>query len=105
MLDDELEVLMLLNSLPESWSTLVVTVSNWSPEGFVKMLHATSCLLNEETIRKSMSYSHSEALVVEGRARSKIRTLAIMIKAVANQGGDHFRRRILTATIAMKKDI
>ena len=29
--DDELQALMLLSSLPESWETLVVTVSNSAP--------------------------------------------------------------------------
>ena len=31
--DDELQALMLLSSLPESWEILVVTVSNSAPEG------------------------------------------------------------------------
>ena len=35
--DDELQVLMLLSSLLESWETLVVTVSNSAPDRVVSM--------------------------------------------------------------------
>ena len=63
--DDELQALLLLSSLPESWETLVVTVSNSSPDGVVTMSQVTSNLLNEETRRKSSGSSHSEALVME----------------------------------------
>ena len=72
--DDELQALMLLSSLPESWETLVVTVSNSASDGVVTMSQVTSSLLNEETRRKSASYSHSEALVVKDRGRSKSRS-------------------------------
>ena len=70
--DDELHALMLLSSLLKSWETLVVTVSNSAPEGVVSMSQVTSSLLNEETRRKSVGSSHSEALVVnkQGRGRS-----------------------------------
>ena len=73
--DDELQALLLLSSLPESWETLVVTVSNSAPDGVVTMSQVTSSLLNEETRRKSSGSSHSEALVMEnrGRGRSKSR--------------------------------
>ena len=64
--DDELQALMLLSSLPESWETLVVTVSNSTPDGVVTMDQVTSSLLNEETRRKSAGSSHSEAFVVKG---------------------------------------
>ena len=47
--DDELQALLLLSSLPESWETLVVTVSNSAPDGVVTMSQVTSSLLNEET--------------------------------------------------------
>ena len=49
--DDELQALLLLSSLPESWETLVVTVSNSAPDGVVTMSQVTSSLLNEETRR------------------------------------------------------
>ena len=35
--DDEFQSLLLLSSLPESWETLVVTVSNSAPDGVVTM--------------------------------------------------------------------
>ena len=73
--DDELQALLLLSSLPESWETLVVTVSNFAPDGVVTMSQVTNSLLNEETRRKSSGSSHSEALLMENRGigRSKSR--------------------------------
>ncbi|KAL7171266.1 hypothetical protein ACSBR2_036000 [Camellia fascicularis] len=62
---------MLLSYIPESWETLVATVSNSTPDGVVTMSQVTSSLFNEETRRKSAGSSHSEAFVVRGR--SKIR--------------------------------
>ena len=74
VLDDELQALLLLNSLPDSWETLVVSLSNSAPDGIMRMNHVTGSLLNEETRRKSSSdESHSEALVTERRGRGKSR--------------------------------
>ena len=36
-LDDEIQASLLLSSLPESWETLVVTVSNSAPDGELTM--------------------------------------------------------------------
>ena len=56
-LDDELQVLLLLSSLPKSWDTLVVSLSNSAPEGKLTMEGVTSALLNEEIRRKEMGFS------------------------------------------------
>ncbi|KAF8413693.1 hypothetical protein HHK36_001685 [Tetracentron sinense] len=37
VLDDELQALLLLSSLPDSWETLVVSLSNSAPDGIVTM--------------------------------------------------------------------
>lgn len=73
VLDDELQALLLLSSLPDSWETLVVSLSNSAPDGVVSMNQVTSSLLNEEIRRKSSGSSHSHALVTENRGRSKSR--------------------------------
>jgi gag-polypeptide of LTR copia-type len=52
-LEDELQALLLLGSLADSWETLVVTISNAAPNGVVTMSTVTSSLFNEETRRKS----------------------------------------------------
>ncbi|KAJ8466528.1 hypothetical protein OPV22_029080 [Ensete ventricosum] len=72
-LDDELQALLLLSSLLESWETLVVSLSNSAPDGIVTMSQVTSSLLNEELRRKNSSTSQidSQALVSENRGRSK----------------------------------
>ncbi|KAK4415230.1 Retrovirus-related Pol polyprotein from transposon TNT 1-94 [Sesamum alatum] len=51
-IDDELQALLLLSSLPESWDTLVVTLSNSALEGKLSMDGITDSLLNEESRRK-----------------------------------------------------
>lgn len=45
-LDDELQALLLLCSLLESWDTLVVSLSNSAPEGKLTMESVKSSLLN-----------------------------------------------------------
>ncbi|KAF8387698.1 hypothetical protein HHK36_026352 [Tetracentron sinense] len=42
VLDDELQALLLLLSLLESWETMVVSFSNLAPDGVVSMSHVTS---------------------------------------------------------------
>ena len=74
--DYELQALLLLSSLPESWETLVVTVSNSAPDGVVTMSQVTNNLLNEETRRKSSGSSHSEALLMENRGRGRNKSRA-----------------------------
>ncbi|BAT86052.1 hypothetical protein VIGAN_04366600, partial [Vigna angularis var. angularis] len=51
-IDDELQALLLLSSLPESWDTLVVTLSNSAPDGKLSLDNITDSLLNEESRRK-----------------------------------------------------
>ena len=73
-IDDELQTLLLLSSLPESWDTLVVTLSNSTPEGKLSMDSVTDSLLNEESRRRERGLNNQfEANVVENRGRSKNR--------------------------------
>ncbi|WVY90442.1 hypothetical protein V8G54_035956 [Vigna mungo] len=74
-IDDELQALLLLSSLPESWDTLVVTLSNSAPDGKLSLDNIIDSLLNEESRRKERgSSSYSEANVVENRGRSEHRS-------------------------------
>ncbi|KAA8550233.1 hypothetical protein F0562_001917 [Nyssa sinensis] len=52
VIEDELQALLLLSSLPDSWETLVVTMSNSAPDGKLSMGQVSSSLFNEETRRK-----------------------------------------------------
>ena len=101
--DDELQAFLLLSSLPESWETLLVIVSNSAPDGVVTMSQVTSSLLNEETRRKSSGSSHSEALVMEnwGRGRSKSRLCTTVINLEIVQA--RFQRKMLSAIIVTRK--
>jgi len=47
-LEDELYTLLLFNSLPDSWETFMVYLSNSALDGIVTMSLAISSLLNEE---------------------------------------------------------
>ena len=72
--EDEMQALLLLSSLPESWDTLVVTLSNSAPEGKLTMDTVTDSLLNEEVRRKERgSSSYSEANIVDRRGREETR--------------------------------
>ncbi|WVZ17355.1 hypothetical protein V8G54_010337 [Vigna mungo] len=74
-IDDELQALLLLSSLPESWDTLLVTLSNSAPDGKLSLDNITDSLLNEESRKKERgSSSYLEANVVENRGRSEHRS-------------------------------
>ena len=49
ILDDELQALLLLSSLPDSWKTLVVSVNNSVPNGKSTLGMVTYRLRNEES--------------------------------------------------------
>lgn len=68
VLDDELQALFLLSSLPNCWETLVVT-SNFAPD-CVLSLDVIKKMFNEEIRRKDMWVDNSQALV-ENRGRKK----------------------------------
>ncbi|ESQ46503.1 hypothetical protein EUTSA_v10000595mg, partial [Eutrema salsugineum] len=72
--EDEMQALLLLSSLPESWDTLVVTLSNSAPEGKLTMDTVSDSLLNEEVRRREQSSSSlSEANIIERRGREEVR--------------------------------
>ncbi|VFR02614.1 unnamed protein product [Cuscuta campestris] len=75
-LEDELQALLLLSSLPDSWDTLVVSLSNSAPNGKMTMEMVKASLLNEEARRKESGYPiQAEANVIpeSSRGRSKSR--------------------------------
>ena len=53
IIDDELQVLLHLSSLPDSWETLVVSLSNSAPNGVLQLAMVRDSLFNEETRRKT----------------------------------------------------
>nr|AAW22872.1 hypothetical protein [Solanum lycopersicum] len=63
----------LLSSLPDSWETLVVSISNSAPDGTISLDVIKESMFNEELRRKEMRVDISQALVVENRGRSKSR--------------------------------
>ncbi|CAL2254439.1 unnamed protein product [Prunus armeniaca] len=74
VLDDELQALVLLSSLPDSWDTLVVSLSNSAPQGVLTLDIVKDSMFNEEARRKEQSVvAESEALVSEYRGRTNNR--------------------------------
>jgi len=70
--DDEVLGSWLLNTLPDSWETFRVSITNPSPDGVVSLENVKSSVLNEEMRRKTHgTSSHSEVLVTENRGRSQ----------------------------------
>lgn len=71
--DDEVLALMVLASLPDSWETLKISLTNSAPNGVVTMELVKSGVLNEEMRRRSQgtSSSHSEVLATTNRGRSQ----------------------------------
>ena len=71
VLEDELQALLILSSLPESWETLVVSLSNSAPSGQLTLSQVKDSMFNEETKRKDLGSSSSQTLVTKNRGRSK----------------------------------
>jgi len=76
-LDDEVQALLLLSSLPDSWNTLVVSLSNSSPDGKLTLEMVKNNLLNEEARRKEKGNNLSssfDAYVAENKDESRGRS-------------------------------
>ena len=70
-IDDEIQASLLLSSLPDSWETLVVTVSNFTPNGILTMESVKDSLLNEKARKKEKCESSSRVLVHEKQERQE----------------------------------
>ena len=57
-LDDELKAIFLLCSLPASWDTFCIAVSNSAPNGNLVYNNITRALLSEESRCKTIGSSH-----------------------------------------------
>ena len=74
-LEDEILALCLISSLPDSWKTLVVSLSNSAPSGKLTLKMVKESMLNEENRRTERGLAtQSQVLVTEKRGRSKSRT-------------------------------
>ncbi|CAL8081528.1 unnamed protein product [Prunus armeniaca] len=74
VLDDELQALELLSSLPDSLDTLVVSLSNSAPQGVLTLDIVKDSMFNEEEMRKEQGVVvESEALVSEYDGRTNNR--------------------------------
>ncbi|VFQ78825.1 unnamed protein product [Cuscuta campestris] len=73
--EDEILGLWLLNTLPDSWENLRVSLISSAPGGTVTMEYVKAAVLNEEVRRRTheTSTSKSDVLVTENRGRSKDR--------------------------------
>lgn len=62
-IDDEMQGLLLLSSLPKSQETYVVTICNSTPEGILTIDMVKDSFLNEDARRKEQGESSSGAFV------------------------------------------
>lgn len=73
VLDDELQALLLLNSLPNSWKTLVVSVCNSALSGVVTLSMVEVSMFTKEMRRKEIATNNAQTLATKNRSRSKNR--------------------------------
>jgi len=67
---NEMQALILLSSLPDSWETLVVSISNSTLNGKITLKKVKDSILNEEKRRKGTNTFESHALVkIEGEVK------------------------------------
>ena len=66
--------LLLLSSLPDSWETLVVSLSNSAPNGVITVNMVKDSMFNKEARRKELDISsNTKTLIIERRRKSKSR--------------------------------
>ena len=65
LLRDETQALLLLNSLPDNWEILVVSLSNLAPEGKLTMSIVKDVMFNKKARRNDISTNQTYALVTE----------------------------------------
>ena len=95
VLDDEVYALILLSSLPDSWETLVVSLSNSAPNGVITVNRVKDNIFNEETRRKELAISYNtEALVIEKQGRSKNRKPSSNYNHEKSRGKSKSRKEI-----------
>ena len=87
--DDEIQGLFLLGSLPDSWETFRMSLSNSASDGVLSMDLVKSSVLNEEMRRKSQDSSlESGVLVTESRGRNMNRYSGNRDKSRSNSKKD-----------------
>ena len=69
--DEEIQWLLLLGSLPDSWETFRTSLSNSVPDGVVSMDFSKSSVLNKEMRRKTQVSSSSDVLITGSGSRNK----------------------------------
>ncbi|CAL1360546.1 unnamed protein product [Linum trigynum] len=74
-MEDEVVALLVLASLPESWETLKISLTNSAKDGVINMEIVKSGVLNEEMRKRSQgassSSSQSDLLIVDSRSRGR----------------------------------
>ena len=73
-LNDEVQTLLLLSSLPDSWETLVVFLSNSTQNGVITINMVKNNMFNDKARRKELGISYNiESLIIKRQMRSKSR--------------------------------
>jgi hypothetical protein len=73
-IEDEVQALLLLSSMPDSWNTFVVSVSNLAPDGKLMLEMVKNSMLNEEARKKEKGdASSSDAYVAESHYKKEYR--------------------------------
>jgi hypothetical protein len=72
--EDEVQALLLLSSMPDSWNMLVVLVNNSAPDGKLTLEMVKNSVLNEEARKKEKGdASSSDAYVAESHGKKDAR--------------------------------
>ena len=101
VVDDKLQALLLLSSLPNSWETLVVSLSNSAPNGVLQLAMVKDSLFNEETRRKDMGKDDAQALVIGTGGGVRVEIL----KGAINSEVSHRQKEKLSVSTTTKRVI
>ena len=73
IINDELQALLFLSSLPDNYETLVVSLNNSTPNDVLQLATVKDSLFNEESRRKDMGKDNAQVLVTKNMRKSKSR--------------------------------
>ena len=71
--DEEIQGLLLIGSLPDSWKIFRTSLSNSASDGVISMDSAKSSVLNEQIRRKTQGSSSLDVQITGPRERNKTR--------------------------------
>lgn len=91
VLDDKVQSLLMLSSFPDSWETLVVSLSNSASNSVMTMVMVKDNMFNEEARRKEQGISLIQRHLLQ-KSRGKVKAENLVVMTVVTSQGESPRQ-------------